>query len=88
MLDGHRFAAYTDHKPLTNALFRVSDPWTAKQTRLLSYVAKYTSDIRHIEGAPNVVADTLSRLPGHVSARPSPAVPCVKAPPGSQGTAQ
>jgi hypothetical protein len=61
MLDGRRFAIFTDHKPLTYALARVSEPWTARQTRQLSYVTEYTSDIRHITGAANVVADTLSR---------------------------
>ena len=67
MLDGRRFAIFTDHKPLTYALARVSEPWTARQTRQLSYVAEYTSDIRHIAGAANVVADTLSRPPGHAA---------------------
>ena len=67
MLEGRRFAVYTDHKPLTYALSRVSDPWTARQSRQLSYVAEYTSDIRHITGATNIVADTLSRPPGHAA---------------------
>jgi hypothetical protein len=85
MLDCRRFAIFTDHKPLTYALARVSEPWTARQSRLVSYVAEYTSDIRHIAGAANVVADTLSRPPGHAAAeRPSSAGTCVKAPSGSQ----
>jgi hypothetical protein len=57
MLDSRRFTIYTDHKPLTYALARVSDPWTSRQSRQLSYVAEYTSDIHHIAGAANVVAD-------------------------------
>ncbi len=85
MLDGRRFVIFTDHKPLTYALARVSNPWTPRQFRQLSYVVEYTSDIRHIAGAANVVADTLSRLPGHVAAeRPPLAATCVKAPSGSQ----
>jgi cleavage and polyadenylation specificity factor subunit 1 len=85
MLDGRRFAIFTDHKPLTYALARVSEPLTARQTRQLSYVAEYTSDIRHIAGAANMVADTLSRPPGHAAAeKPPSAVTCVKAPSGSQ----
>jgi hypothetical protein len=56
MLDGRRFAIFTDHKPLIYALARVSEPWTARQTSQLSYVAEYTSDIRHIAGAANVMA--------------------------------
>ncbi len=58
---------YTDHKPLTHAIARVSDPWTARQCRQLAYVAEYTSDIRHIAGSANIVADTLSRPPGHAA---------------------
>jgi transposase InsO family protein len=85
MLDGRRFAIFTDHKPLTYALARVSEPWTARQSRQLFYVAEFTSDIRHIAGAANVVADTLSRPPGHAAAeRPPSAATCVKAPSGSQ----
>ncbi len=85
MLDGRRFAIFTDHKPLTYALARMSEPWTACQSRQLSYEAEYTSDIRHIAGVANVVADTLSRPPGHAAAeRPPSATTCVKAPSGSQ----
>jgi hypothetical protein len=48
-------------------------------------VAEYTSDIRHIAGAANVVADTLSRLPRHAAAEGPPSVAtCLKAPSGSQ----
>jgi cleavage and polyadenylation specificity factor subunit 1 len=31
MLDSRRFAIFTDHKPLTYTLARVSDLWTARQ---------------------------------------------------------
>ncbi len=41
MLDGRRFAIFSDHKPLTYALARVLDPWTAHQSRQLSYMAEY-----------------------------------------------
>jgi hypothetical protein len=63
MLEGRPFTIYTDHKPLTFALGKVSEPWTAMQSRQLSYVAKFTTDIRHIPGSENIVADTLSRPP-------------------------
>jgi hypothetical protein len=63
MLEGRHFTIYTDHKPLTTAINRASDPWTARQCRQLAYVAEYTSDIRHIAGTSNVVADALSRPP-------------------------
>jgi hypothetical protein len=80
MMDGSRFTVFMDQKPLTYALSRVSDPWTAHQCKQLSYVAEFTSDII---AAASMEADTLCRLPGHVSAgQPSSAVTCVKVPGG------
>ena len=79
MLEGRRFTI-TDHKPLTYALSRTSDPWSARQARQLSYLAEYTDDIRHIAGEENIVADTLSCPP------PSGAA-LVKAPSGSPAAA-
>jgi Integrase core domain/Integrase zinc binding domain len=60
----------TDHKPLNFALHRVSDAWSARQQRQLSYIAEYTSDVRHVAGVDNVVADALSR-PAAVIAAPA-----------------
>jgi len=69
MLEGRPFTLYTDHKPLTHALAKAVEPWTARQSRHLSYLAEFTSDIRHISGVDNVVADTLSRPPvGEINA--------------------
>jgi transposase InsO family protein len=87
MLEGRKFAVFTDHKPLTSALKRVSEPWTARQQRHLAYIAEYTSNLRHIAGVANVVADTLSRPPSPEKAAATAAGSkpgCVKAPPGSQ----
>ena len=42
---------------------KAAEAWTARQSRHLSYVAEFTSDIRHISGADNVMADTLSQPP-------------------------
>jgi hypothetical protein len=82
MVEGRKFTIYTDHKPLTFALKRTTDPWTARQCRQLAFVAEYTSDLRHLAGKENVVADALSRPPGHaVGASPSAAAG-IKAPPG------
>ena len=61
ILEGRSFFVLSDHKPLSFALHRLSDAWSARQQRHLSYVAEFTSDIRHVPGKDNVVADALSR---------------------------
>jgi hypothetical protein len=53
----------TDHKPLVTSLFRTTPPWLARQQRQLSFIAEFTSNIRHTTGQENVVADALSRPP-------------------------
>ncbi len=73
MLEGRNFTIYTDHKLLTYALSRTSDPWSARQARQLSYLAEHRADIRHISGEDNVVADTLSRPPSSAVALPATA---------------
>jgi hypothetical protein len=52
----------------------------ARQGRQFSYVAEFTSDIQHIQGKDNVVADTLSRLS---QGPPAGMAADVKAPSGS-----
>ena len=59
-LEGRRFTIFTDHKPLCGAIAGDADR-SPRQTRHLSFVAEYTTDIQHLSGASNVVADTLSR---------------------------
>ena len=77
-LEGREFSLLTDHKPLTAALRRTSSPLSARQQRHLSYLAEFTSDIRHLPGSANPVADALSRpsppsLPvASVASAPSP----------------
>ena len=65
-LEGQKFAVWTDLKPLTFALHRVSEPWSARQQRQLSYIAEYTNTMVHVPGKDNVVADALSR-PQHLN---------------------
>ena len=60
-LEGQDFPAFTDHRPLTFAMARVSEPWSARQYRHLEYsIAQYTTDIQHVAGADNTIVDTLS----------------------------
>ena len=76
----------SDHKPLTFTLHRQSDAWSASQKRHLFYVAEYTSDIRHMAGKENVVANCLSRPPEELSLPRSTHVASVKVPSGSLAT--
>ena len=59
-LEGRRFTVFTDHKPLTSALSSSTDR-SLRHTRHLSFIAEFTSDIQHVAGKMNVVADALSR---------------------------
>lgn len=60
-LEGRPFTVYTDHKPLTFAFAKMSDPWSARQQRHLSTISEFTTSIRHVAGKHNGVADALSR---------------------------
>ena len=60
-LEGQVFTAYTDHKPLIFAFTKAADPWSARQQRHLASISEYTTDVQHIAGKSNVVADALSR---------------------------
>jgi hypothetical protein len=44
-LEARKFHILTDHKPLTQALHRISKPLTARQHHQLSYIAEQTSGI-------------------------------------------
>ena len=59
-LEGRQFTLYSDHNSLVPALRKKSEPHTMRQAFQLAGIAEYTSDIRHIEGKANVVADALS----------------------------
>ena len=52
---------FTDHKPLTFALCSKTDRFSPRPSRQLDMISQYTSDIQHIKGKDNLVADALSR---------------------------
>lgn len=60
MVEGRRFTVFTDHKPLTNALASSTER-SPRQANHLEFISQFTSDIQHIKGSDNIVADTLSR---------------------------
>lgn len=61
-LDGRNFVIFTDHNPLPFAMWKSSDPWTSRQQNQLSAISEFTTDIRHVSGKSNAVADALSRI--------------------------
>ena len=61
-VEGRVFHILTDHKPLIYSLQTRSDKHSPRQIRHLSYISQFTSDIRHVKGNLNVVADALSRV--------------------------
>lgn len=60
-LEGRQFCIFTDHKPLTYAFNATPDRYSPREVRHLDYISQFTTDIRHIQGKENVVADALSR---------------------------
>ena len=54
-------AIFTDHRPLTFAIAKSSEPWSHRQARHLGYISQYYTNIRYVAGADNAVADALSR---------------------------
>ncbi|BHF80219.1 hypothetical protein SprV_0702334300 [Sparganum proliferum] len=61
LLEGREFTIFTDNKPLTFAMHSHSDKLKLREIRHLDYISQFTSDIRHIDGSRNEVADALSR---------------------------
>ena len=64
MLEGRQLTIFTDHKPLTYAFTKnnSSNKEIPRRARQLMYISEFTSDIQHIKGSANTVADALSRV--------------------------
>lgn len=62
MVEARHFVVYTDHKPISYAFQERKRNCSPRQFRHLDYISQFTTDIRHISGKSNVVADTLSRV--------------------------
>jgi hypothetical protein len=76
LLEGRKFRILTDHKTLVSATTSVLPPWSNRQQRHLSFLAEFTSDLRHTSGSSNVVADTLSCPPTNSASVSAAAVSC------------
>lgn len=62
MIEARNFTIYTDHKPLTYAFKKKPEKCTPRQFRHLDFIGQFTTDVRHIKGEENIVADALSRV--------------------------
>ena len=61
-LEGRVFTVYTDHKPLCYSLATSSSRHSPREIRHLAFISEFTTDIQHISGVDNPVADALSRV--------------------------
>lgn len=62
MVEGRNFVIFTDHKPITFAFQQAPDKASPRQFRHLDYISQFSTDIRHVSGKDNLVADALSRV--------------------------
>ena len=62
MPEARHFIVLTDHKPLTFAFHQRKDKCSPRQFNQFDFISQFTTDIRHISGQDNIVADTLSRV--------------------------
>ncbi|GBO00730.1 hypothetical protein AVEN_263607-1 [Araneus ventricosus] len=60
--EGREFQIYTDQKPLTYAFKQNPDKCSPRQLRYIDFISQYSTDIRHVQGSKNVVADSLSGI--------------------------
>ena len=58
MLETRHFTILTDHKPLTFAFRQKRDKCSPRQFNQLDFISQFTTDIPHISGQDNIVADT------------------------------
>ena len=61
MLEGRKFCIFTDQKPLTSAFFKAWDPVSNRQRQQLAFISEFGTDIAHVPGLENAVADVLTR---------------------------
>ena len=62
MFEGRPFTLFTDHRPLVGMMAKATETKSAMQARYLALISSYKTDIRHIDGKVNAVADALSRI--------------------------
>ncbi|KAF2343806.1 Integrase catalytic core, partial [Trinorchestia longiramus] len=61
-LEARHFVIYTDHKPVVSAINMPTERHSPREARHLAFITQFTTDLRHIKGSENTVADCLSRI--------------------------
>ena len=61
VLEGRVFKIFTDQRPLTSAFFKAKEPVSNRQRHQLAFISEFATDIAHVPGLENVVADALTR---------------------------
>ena len=62
MVEGRNFSIRTDHKPLVYAFHQKSSKASPRQLRHLDFIGQFSTEITHVTGDQNLVADSLSRI--------------------------
>jgi hypothetical protein len=62
MPEALHFTILTDHKPLTFAFHQKRDKCSPHQFTHLDFISQFTTNIHHISGQDNIVANALSRV--------------------------
>lgn len=62
ILEGRPFVIKTDHRPLVYAFSQRTDKASPRQLRQLDYISQFSTEITHVKGVDNTVADALSRV--------------------------
>lgn len=61
VIEGREVIFATDHKPLLNIFNRRQPHKLQRRSDMIDYLSQFTSEIHHVAGLTNVVADALSR---------------------------
>ncbi|KAJ8411009.1 hypothetical protein AAFF_G00180440 [Aldrovandia affinis] len=59
LLEAHPVTAFMDHRPLTTDIAKVSELWSAHQQWQLFFISEFTTDIQHVTGKDNAVANNI-----------------------------
>lgn len=61
LIDGHELLILTDHHPLIHMFTTKKRIKLERRSRWIEFISQYSTDIQHISGKLNIVADALSR---------------------------